>query len=143
MSNLCADACYRAHVNSIACRPAEKVLDNSEDLSKKVYKRLTAEEKRLIEHADADSLATLLSNYLRAAKGQRDKHEEDSRSLARAGNKAVRFATNFSSFLQAYSGIVEIMKGADQQYGGLAYGTLSLTLIVRAPRFCSISAYKI
>lgn len=88
----------------------------------------------MIEYADADSLASLLSNYLAIAKGQRDKNKDGSRPLARAGSKAVRFATNFLSFLQAYSGIVEIMKGADLQYGGLAYSTLSLTLIVRTPK---------
>ncbi|KAL9126195.1 MAG: hypothetical protein Q9217_004724 [Psora testacea] len=40
------------------------------------------------------------------------------------------FATKFSEFLESYSGIVEVVKGADQQYGGLAYGTLSLFFIV-------------
>lgn len=53
--------------------------------------------------------------------------------MKKVGKKTVVFANNFSSFLQAYSGIVEIMKGTDQQYGGLAYSTLSLLLIVRKP----------
>lgn len=86
-----------------------------------------------MEHADAKSLNDLLLYYLSTAKDQRDNHNGSSRPLARAGSRAIRFATNFSSFLQAYSGIVEIIKGADQQYGGLAYGILSLTLIVSNP----------
>ena len=40
--------------------------------------------------------------------------------------------TSFARFLQNFSGIVEIAKAADQQYGGLAYGTLSLLLCVVA-----------
>ena len=40
------------------------------------------------------------------------------------------FMTRFADFLEAYSGIVEIVKQADSQYGGLAYTTLSLLLLV-------------
>jgi len=39
-----------------------------------------------------------------------------------------KWLTSFGAFLTNYSGIVEIMKGADQQYGGLAYGLLSVLL---------------
>lgn len=35
-----------------------------------------------------------------------------------------------AKFLEGFSGIAEIVKAADQQYGGLAYGTLSLLLNV-------------
>lgn len=35
-------------------------------------------------------------------------------------------------FVQSFSGIAEMVKGADQQYGGLAYGTVSLLLCVAA-----------
>lgn len=38
--------------------------------------------------------------------------------------------STFSDFLRSYSGIVELVKAADSQYGGLAYGTLSLLLSV-------------
>ena len=41
------------------------------------------------------------------------------------------FMTRFADFLEAYSGIVEIVKQADSQYGGLAYSTISLLLLVR------------
>ena len=40
------------------------------------------------------------------------------------------FMTRFADFLEAYSGIVEIVKQADSQYGGLAYSSLSLLLLV-------------
>ena len=38
--------------------------------------------------------------------------------------------TRFADFLEAYSGVVETVKQADSRYGGLAYTTLSLLLLV-------------
>lgn len=46
------------------------------------------------------------------------------------GSTIQTFAHNFSAFLASYSGIVEIVKTGDNQFGGLAYGTLSLLLSV-------------
>jgi hypothetical protein len=46
-------------------------------------------------------------------------------------HKAQNFVRAFADFLGAYSGIVELVKGAGQQYGQLAYETLSLFLTVR------------
>lgn len=50
------------------------------------------------------------------------------------GSTIQRFAKNFSAFLESYSGIVEMVKTGDNQYGGLAYGTLSLLLSVNAQK---------
>lgn len=88
------------------------------------------EEQQFIETANAESLEELLSNRLNEATGQRDKHASNQQKIVKVGKATQAFANNFSSFLQAYSGIVEIMKGADQQYGGVAYSALSLLLIV-------------
>jgi hypothetical protein len=44
--------------------------------------------------------------------------------------KLQRFLTRMSEFLECYSGIVEILRCADMQYGGVAYGTISALLIV-------------
>ncbi|KAL9639490.1 MAG: hypothetical protein Q9204_001065, partial [Flavoplaca sp. TL-2023a] len=49
---------------------------------------------------------------------------------SKASNYTQNFTTKFSGLLESYSSIVEVVKGADQQYGGLAYGTMSLFLIV-------------
>ena len=40
------------------------------------------------------------------------------------------WASRFSDFLASYSGIVEILKGVDQQFGAIAYGTLSALLAI-------------
>ena len=82
------------------------------------------------ETADADSLNLLLSACLNDAKEQQDRRQQKRKIIGRVGKQTIMFANNFSSFLQAYSGIIEIMNGADQQYGGVAYSTLSLLLIV-------------
>lgn len=43
---------------------------------------------------------------------------------------AQGFLSDFSIFINNYSGIVEIVKAADSQFGGLAWGTLSVFLSV-------------
>ena len=91
---------------------------------------MTMEEQQFVETANAESLEALLLHSLNEATGQRDKHTSNQRRIVRIGKATQTFANNFSSFLQAYSGIIEIMKGADEQYGGAAYSALSLLLIV-------------
>lgn len=113
-----------------SCEPAKKVLDEASNFRKQMDKRIDYEEKRFVEHADAKSLGTLLSGCLDDAQVQRDETHASTKLTKRVGKKTVVFVNNFASFLQAYSGIVEIMQGADQQYGGLAYSVLSLLLIV-------------
>lgn len=81
-----------------------------------------------METADADSL----NRQIKEAIEHRNEHAQNQQTIKKVGKATVAFANNFSSFLQAYSGIVEIMQGADQQYGGVAYSALSLLLIVGA-----------
>lgn len=66
---------------------------------------------------------------LRKALTNRSRWKEDrQRSSRRAGAALQRWLNAFAGFLESYSGIVEVVKAADQQYGGLAYGTLSILL---------------
>ena len=53
-----------------------------------------------------------------------DEHRQSSRKR-RAGKAIQEGMTAFASFLESFSGVVEIVRVADEQYGGLAYGTLS------------------
>jgi hypothetical protein len=55
----------------------------------------------------------------------------------KVGRVAQQFVHSFSEFLSVYSGIVNIMKGAGQIYGEVAYETLSVLFIVRLPN-CSV-----
>jgi hypothetical protein len=49
------------------------------------------------------------------------------------GKYVQNFLTTFSRYLEAYSGVVEVVKSAGQPYGQVAYSTLSLFLIVSHP----------
>jgi hypothetical protein len=42
--------------------------------------------------------------------------------------------TTFANFLEHFSGVVEVMKAADEQYGGLAYGRRLRRTVVRVPQ---------
>ena len=52
----------------------------------------------------------------------------------RVGRWAQEFANGFADFIGAYSGIVDIIKGAGGPYGEVAYQTLSILLIVSLSR---------
>lgn len=53
---------------------------------------------------------------------------------ARKGGKRLQqFLKTFSDFLGAYSGIIDLVRNAGQQYGEAAYQTLSILLVVRGP----------
>ena len=95
-----------------------------------IEKTITLEEQKFVQTADLESLNRVLSQGLDEAMDRRKIHATSQQTVGKVGKATLTFAYNFSSFLQAYSGIVEIMQGADQQYGGIAYSALSLLLIV-------------
>lgn len=113
-----------------SCEAADRVRDDSAAFQQAMRKKITPEEQNYLKHADAASLELLLSCCLGNAEVQRDLKEKGDGLIKRAGKSTQVFANNFASYLQAYSGIIEIMQGADNQYGGAAYASLSLLLIV-------------
>jgi len=68
-------------------------------------------------------------NSLQVASNGRD--EWTQRRHKKPGRHVQSFLTSFSSYLSAYSGIVEVVKNGGQAYGQVAYSTLSIFLIVR------------
>ena len=96
-----------------------------------IYKNLTHREREFLENADAEQLKALLEGCLADAKGQRADHQENKSFLRKVGSSTVVFVHNFHGFLNAFSGELEAMQAADSQYGGLAYSTLSMLLMVR------------
>lgn len=84
-----------------------------EDLSTEIRK-LQAEANQGIE--ESNSMRHALD--IRRGQGQ----------VSKAANGLQRFLSCFFEFLNAYSGIVECVKAADSQFGGLAYGTLAIFL---------------
>lgn len=67
---------------------------------------------------------------LSAYKAHRLWKDSRKRPLRKPGAWVQHWLSTFGQFLTSYAGIVEIIKGADQQYGGLAYGTLALLLAI-------------
>lgn len=117
----------RANVSSY--KIANEAQPNQE-FRRTAEKKITVEEQQFVQAADLDSLTRLVSDGINEATGRQENHARNQQIMGRVGKATLAFANNFSSFLQAYSGIVEIMQGADQQYGGVAYSALSLLLIV-------------
>ncbi|KAL8791721.1 MAG: hypothetical protein Q9195_005658 [Heterodermia aff. obscurata] len=114
---------HQADCNSPSLEPTSKDLKL---FRHEMRKEIRFEGLDFSENANENSIQDLLGYCL----GQVDQHQRDRTFIRKAGKKTLVFANNFANFLQAYSGVVEIMKGADQQYGGIAYGTLSILLIV-------------
>lgn len=78
-----------------------------------------------------DELADEVQQGLDQATGSRNGLVFDrSKGGHKIGTGFQSFLTTFADFLESYSGIVELVRGVDDQYGGLAYGTLSLLLSV-------------
>lgn len=64
------------------------------------------------------------------AKEGLDKRREARFCLAKAGNSVQVFMSDFSKFLEAYSGLCNVAKAADAKFGGLVTESLSLLLVV-------------
>ena len=71
-----------------------------------------------------------------AVKGLIDKACEKESGVKNArgtvANGFADFAQNLSLFVESFSGIIEVVRSVDDQYGGVAYGTFSILLIVSA-----------
>ena len=115
-------------------RPRSSHNTASEDQSTQqlhnVKKSFTLEEQQFVQIADLKSLEEVLAQALNEAMDGRIIHATSQQTLGKVGKSTLTIANNFSSFLQAYSGTVEVMQGAGQQYGGIAYSALFLLLIV-------------
>lgn len=115
------------------CRSSYKIANDAQptqNFRRKIEKAIPDEERQLVGTADADTLRRLVADSLNEAKERQEEHSQKQQTIGKVGKATVTFVHNFSGFLQAYSGIVEIMQAADQQYGGVAYSALSLLLIV-------------
>lgn len=114
--------------------PARKLLETQDLFLSDSRQLLSANEYETLSTKDLVSLEGQVQFFFTEAK---DEKSDWARSRPKASQYAQSFVTKFSDFLESYSGIVEIVKGADQQYGGLAYGTLSLFLVVCPNMHCS------
>jgi hypothetical protein len=69
---------------------------------------------------------------------QADLIAKRSKGFHKISAKSQKFASEFDRFLNAYSGIVQVVMLVDAQYGGVACATLALLFAVRAsPHACA------
>ncbi|KAL8920303.1 MAG: hypothetical protein Q9172_004562 [Xanthocarpia lactea] len=116
-----------AHDYSETMKSAREILDTQEDFMKDIQQN-----KSLKRSSDSSvNNFSELEQMVQEAKGATENVKGDwMKKRSKTSKYTQKFATKFSGFLESYSGIVEVVRGADQQYGGLAYSTLSLFLIV-------------
>jgi hypothetical protein len=95
-----------------------------------------------LQELDPRELKELGDSHLRDSKSARLSYlEERSKGAKNLGSGFQKFLNSFSNYLAAYSGIVEVVKQAGQPYGQVAYGALSLLLIVWSLAILTTSAH--
>lgn len=119
---------------------AQKILGLStqkvitEEMISEIYTKSKNDVKKEIEfHKDKgdNDLAQEVAIALTFSVTQQDTWtKQREKGFRKIGANIQSVSITFAGFLEAYSGIVEIVKAADQQFGGLAYGTLSLLFSV-------------
>jgi hypothetical protein len=93
-------------------------------------KALSAKE---LEGLDATTLQIQIKDAIDHAETQKSKMEaRDGTSI-----KTISYLNDCVEFVGQFSGIIEIMKGVDQGYGGAGYTAVSFLLAVRTLRSCS------
>ena len=125
-----------------SAEPARETLESAPTFVQDVS-QLVPMEAKIAATVDSKQEVLLLTQYESASK-ELDSAEAKKLAWSVKRKKGLRklptllqsFMTHFADFLEAYSGIVEIVKQADSQYGGLAYSTLSLLLLVSAYLLC-------
>ena len=79
----------------------------------------------------------LLANYavveVQEQKLKLDRRRGNRLPLVKTGPTLQKFMSTLSQFMKAYSGLNEIAKGVDKQYGTLVTGALSVLLQVGIP----------
>ena len=76
-------------------------------------------------------LERLVGEYLPVAADEKNKLDEKrGKGAKQISSEIQQFAKTFADFLGCYSQIVDIVKEADTQFGGVAIQTLSLLLVV-------------
>lgn len=108
-------------------------VERSELLSRENIKRLSRQERECLDSSSADELEGLLQKHLDHAIKRQEVAKDKRNKLKRAANKTSDFLVAFHGYVEAYSGVIQIMNGAPGAggYGNAAYAALSLFLMVK------------
>jgi hypothetical protein len=100
-------------------------------LSVTVRNRVAETEKQYIDYGSSCAeLESLFQRYLTETETKIDDAKNGTGKRRRAGRHTALFLSKFQDYVNAYSGIVQVMNGAGPGYGDAAYGALSLFLVV-------------
>lgn len=121
--------------------PAKAVLDdkseeslwdtnNAQSAGELTLEDVLEEIQELKENNETITDEAAKGETVRAFVSKRLWRREQEKTARRPGVWVQRWLNVFGDFLSSYSGIVEVVKGVDGQYGGLAYGTLSVLLAI-------------
>ena len=122
-------------------RPAEEAVHGRDVFRHKIRGLLkgttTAKTKEALEEQiteyqrDDDLLEDQALAAMNGATLSHNTYETDRKHGRRkVGRIAQHFVRRFADFMQCYSGVIEILRGAGQMYGIVAYETLSIFLVV-------------
>lgn len=129
-------AIYGSNLTRTVLSTASALLKSNDDFKKGVSKLVgqrTVDDMTYFQTKEA-LLGLASSEVLRARVAHRQWKLKRGSGVGKASAKLQSALSRFKDYLNAYSGLVDIARQADQQYGGLAYATLSAFLIVRPER---------
>lgn len=106
---------------------AKAVLTSKQDFESSLRSNLSSNELDKLGIDKLEDLEKLAQQLLHHANHRKQRWEM---GRSKTGRSTQRFIARTSAFIEAYSGIVEVMRGVDQQYGGAAYGLISVLLVV-------------
>jgi hypothetical protein len=129
------EAVMLANIFRSSCEPADVAVQKNDAFISNIkrarsYKQLTQKYGALLENADGDTLRKFLDDTLHDAEAIIKRRHEGPSRVHLFGRQMVNFMYAFSAYLDAYGGIIEVMKQASGHYGKIAYNTLSVFLIV-------------
>ena len=118
-----------AQKDSDAVKPAKIILDTQNKFELDIRSHVPPASFDPFSVRELSALENIVREMQIEAETSKDQW---AKNRSKTSRHVQNFTTRFSQFLESYSGIVEVLKGADQQYGGVAYGTLSVFLVVRS-----------
>ncbi|KAI9771918.1 MAG: hypothetical protein M1839_002701 [Geoglossum umbratile] len=118
---------YRSGNESPTIEAAKEVLSTQSEFERGFRLKATKQEVECLKISTLSDLEGQLRGRMKDLKTTKTTWRGNRRVVS---VKLQRFLTRMSEFLECYSGIVEILRCADMQYGGVAYGTISALLIV-------------
>ena len=92
---------------------------------------------RRLNSTPLEDLATYVNsevNALQAASASRA--QKRSQGIRKQAAKFQDWAVSFQKFLSAYSGIVDVVRAADSQFGNVAFAALSVLFAVSRAQLC-------